>query len=715
MPILSPVNAPYPFFTTATGLALEGGYIYIGQPGLEARTSPKASFFDKAATIPTGTASGAAIRTIGGYPVRNGAPSIIQVDGDFSITVTNSAGALVFSALTSPWSAILDDVFSSPFEFDTLAAFKADTTMTYTAGAQRSVVVGDLVKILTEDLLFSVAPSGSTTNANITAGGVKVFAAGIAVSPLHFGADPTGVADSTAAIKAAWDYCIANRIARLDIPSGLYKASSLIDLHFATSGFAPTFVMEVRMSGVIVVPASNTTGGIKFTKYSNLQHLRVIGMRVHSDALIGTEVSPTNGTAFEVYSALRPGTGGFGDSRTCEVYLENVVVGSSQPSSKGRWNRGIVLDAVWYPELVNCRATTEHPNVKTTAFYETGAGISITNCYSPILTNCYSLGWWNTNILITEDAEFAYEDFQLTGCYGINGKDGLVIRMGSAALQAAALKEPGGRISGGHFNGARYAINIENRRQFTIDGVLLYLPIGTAFRYAGSAYIRLQDCYDYIVTGNNINEGGHYVSAVDCSRHVSLEGASDFGKITNNRLGANGVAIANSSTGTNNTVSGNDFTAYPAPGNAGPTTRVIDASGLLRGGDVVVSQSPTIQFGGASVGQTYTSRDAGFVKNGQSVTFWADIKLSAKGSSTGNADIAIPNLPAPVTGSDFAFAVSYSTGAPAVAAVGGVISSTGVLQLFTRNAFGNLNTRITDADFANATEIRVSGSYVSNT
>jgi hypothetical protein len=90
---------PVPLFCDASGAPLEGGYIYVGQPGFEARSTPKSSFFDKAATIPTGTDSGAAIRTVGGYPARNGAAAMVYVDADFSITVTDKNGVVVFAAL----------------------------------------------------------------------------------------------------------------------------------------------------------------------------------------------------------------------------------------------------------------------------------------------------------------------------------------------------------------------------------------------------------------------------------------------------------------------------------------------------------------------------------------------------------------------------------------------------------------------------------------
>lgn len=105
---------PYPTFQGLDGQPLEAGYIYVGEPGFEARTTPKASFFDIGLTVPTGTASGAAVRTMGGYPARNGSPSAVYVDGDFSIAVTDSAGVLLYSALTRSFAFGLESTVGDP-------------------------------------------------------------------------------------------------------------------------------------------------------------------------------------------------------------------------------------------------------------------------------------------------------------------------------------------------------------------------------------------------------------------------------------------------------------------------------------------------------------------------------------------------------------------------------------------------------------------------
>lgn len=95
MPVNS-VMPPYEMFMDAAGNPLEAGFIYIGNPGLDARANPKAAYFDAAFTVPCGPA----IRTSGGYPVQNGTPATIYVDGNYSITVTDMHGALIFSSLS---------------------------------------------------------------------------------------------------------------------------------------------------------------------------------------------------------------------------------------------------------------------------------------------------------------------------------------------------------------------------------------------------------------------------------------------------------------------------------------------------------------------------------------------------------------------------------------------------------------------------------------
>lgn len=119
--------------------------------------------------------------------------------------------------------------------------------------------------------------------------------------------------------------------------------------------------------------------------------------------------------------------------------------------------------------------------------------------------------------------------------------------------------------------------------------------------------------------------------------------------------------------------------------------------------------TPGIAFGGASVGITYGTRIARYTKIGNVVNIWADITLTAKGSSTGAATITgLPFAVSTVTGSinvSYGEALTGLTGTP-VATVGGSNIS---LRVWGATGTGS----ITDANFTNTTRLIVGGSYMS--
>lgn len=85
----------YPSYRDLTGAPLDNGYIYIGTAGADAQTDPITVYWDKALTIPVVQP----IRTIAGYPSYVGSPGTMYVNAtDFSITVRDKAGVLVYSA-----------------------------------------------------------------------------------------------------------------------------------------------------------------------------------------------------------------------------------------------------------------------------------------------------------------------------------------------------------------------------------------------------------------------------------------------------------------------------------------------------------------------------------------------------------------------------------------------------------------------------------------
>lgn len=103
---MTEIVAPFQQFFDTSGAPLANGMIYIGAANLDAETNPIAVFWDDAFTIPAAQP----IRTINGYPARNGAPARLYVDAaSYSVTVRNAQGRLMYSQLDATAASSLDD------------------------------------------------------------------------------------------------------------------------------------------------------------------------------------------------------------------------------------------------------------------------------------------------------------------------------------------------------------------------------------------------------------------------------------------------------------------------------------------------------------------------------------------------------------------------------------------------------------------------------
>jgi Pectate lyase superfamily protein len=88
------IQPTYPIFTEIDGQPLEAGSVWIGTANLDPQTNPINVYWDAALTIPAPQP----IRTLGGYPARNGTPARLYVNSDYSIRVMNKNGSTVYSA-----------------------------------------------------------------------------------------------------------------------------------------------------------------------------------------------------------------------------------------------------------------------------------------------------------------------------------------------------------------------------------------------------------------------------------------------------------------------------------------------------------------------------------------------------------------------------------------------------------------------------------------
>lgn len=88
------IQPPFPIFTDSDGSPLENGYIWLGQINLNPVSNPISAYWDANLT----QLAGQPIRTLNGYPSNNGTPGRLYVNSDYSISVLNKNGSLVYGS-----------------------------------------------------------------------------------------------------------------------------------------------------------------------------------------------------------------------------------------------------------------------------------------------------------------------------------------------------------------------------------------------------------------------------------------------------------------------------------------------------------------------------------------------------------------------------------------------------------------------------------------
>lgn len=96
--MLLATESSFPLYTDIkTGLPLDGGYLYFGVPNNNPETTALPVYWDAAGA----QQAAQPIRTLNGYPVRNGTPALLFIDGDYSITVRDHRGRFQWTLSTA--------------------------------------------------------------------------------------------------------------------------------------------------------------------------------------------------------------------------------------------------------------------------------------------------------------------------------------------------------------------------------------------------------------------------------------------------------------------------------------------------------------------------------------------------------------------------------------------------------------------------------------
>ncbi|MFZ9064045.1 MAG: hypothetical protein ACO22U_10465 [bacterium] len=154
-------------------------------------------------------------------------------------------------------------------------------------------------------------------------------------------------------------------------------------------------------------------------------------------------------------------------------------------------------------------------------------------------------------------------------------------------------------------------------------------------------------------------------------------------------------------------------------GNIGTQPQDIPLCGMLNSGawldfDAFYSEGTwtgSIEFGGASAGQTYSENNCNYTVTGNVVHVQGIISLSAKGSSSGTARLAgLPFTSSSAT-SQAGLSINYGTGFTGLTSLPSALVSGSSTTALLSNWGASGITVLTEANFTDATSIRFSGTY----
>jgi hypothetical protein len=213
------IQPTYPIFTESDGLPLEAGYIWIGAANLDPQGNPINVYWDAALTI----LAPQPIRTLAGYPSRNGSPGRLYVNSDYSIRVMNKNGS---------------SVYSTPSATERISSNLVSYHPPFAGGVATTV----------QDKLAQT----------------------VSVKDFGFGATGDGVTDDTDAIRDAIYYGGANGKA-VFFPAGNYRVTSSIELRCSIYGDATYY------GDVTTITADNAVAFSVFVNDTTQVNLRLRG------------------------------------------------------------------------------------------------------------------------------------------------------------------------------------------------------------------------------------------------------------------------------------------------------------------------------------------------------------------------------------------------------------------------------------------------------
>ncbi len=160
------VRSPFAVFYDLDGSALQNGFVYVGIANQNPETSPAAIFWDSALTQPAPQP----LRTMNGAISRTGTVANVFISGDFSITVRDKKGNLIYSILSIATSGLIAGFAASGANSDITSLLGLTTALSSAQGGSQDFWCGSATGTPNAIIATAAIPA---TGFNLAAG-VKV-------------------------------------------------------------------------------------------------------------------------------------------------------------------------------------------------------------------------------------------------------------------------------------------------------------------------------------------------------------------------------------------------------------------------------------------------------------------------------------------------------------------------------------------------------------
>jgi len=385
------------------------------------------------------------------------------------------------------------------------------------------------------------------------AGGASSFSASIA----DYGADPSGVQDSSPAFDRLIAAAGNSRHVNVRIPPGKYRLSRRAV--FTADGNNEYYGLHIAGDGenVTEILVDNGEGGIAFN-----------GKQVTRLSVIISDLSLVAGRE-GAGTALFFDTANWGVQNDRQFTARNLTI-RGEKFDRGFFHTAVHVSNTWYAMFQNLNITQQYGPAMGARQHSMEYGILLEDCYSPTIVDCRVEN--SKYGLVQRAVKKQPEDGIIRGSYFVGNVEGIVIDTKSDPKE---WPEPGFHIDNCHVNYRDCGIRLKGVRQANISHVLFYCHDHTGTKWLkyepaiipGGDETRPRDFEPRdvdIAHGSDIILDGNIFTEPANPNRVGVRIGPDSGAvlISGNQFNMSGTAIKNESQNPSYS-SGNIFAGKP--------------------------------------------------------------------------------------------------------------------------------------------------------